>query len=159
MTRTVADAAILLGVLESPAPDPNDAATKTCTPPPGRDYTKFLNRDSLKGARIGIPRAFYYDALTLTGQTRARNGLNPAQAKSMADAIEVLKKEGAVIVDPADIPSFLDKDPKNNFQQWPYCSGAEQAKGKDDNCSVNFKYGMKRDFNNLVSQPGSLRAS
>ena len=42
MTRTVADAAIMLGALESASPDPNDAATKTCTPPPGRDYTKFL---------------------------------------------------------------------------------------------------------------------
>ncbi len=56
---TVMDAAIMLGVLESAAPDPNDAATKTCTPPADRDYTKFLKRDSLKGARIGIPRAFY----------------------------------------------------------------------------------------------------
>ena len=60
MARTVTDAAILLGVLESAAPDPNDPATKTCTPPPGRDYTRFLNADALKGARIGIPRAFYY---------------------------------------------------------------------------------------------------
>ncbi len=61
MTRTVADAAIMLGALESPSPDANDAATRTCTPPPGRDYTKFLKADGLKGARIGIPRAFYYD--------------------------------------------------------------------------------------------------
>ena len=70
MTRTVADAAIMLGALESPAPDPNDAATRTCTPPPGRDYTKFLNADALKGARIGIPRAFYYDRITLAGDGR-----------------------------------------------------------------------------------------
>ena len=42
MARTVTDAAILLGALEGAAPDPNDPATKTCTPPPGRDYTKFL---------------------------------------------------------------------------------------------------------------------
>ena len=34
---------------------------RTCTPPPGRDYTKFLRADGLRGARIGIPRAFYYD--------------------------------------------------------------------------------------------------
>src|SRR3989441_13090826 len=42
MTRTVADAAIMLGALESPTPDPHDPATTTCMPPPGRDYTKFL---------------------------------------------------------------------------------------------------------------------
>src|SRR5262249_10819314 len=37
MAKNVADAAIMLGVLESPAADPNDPATKTCTPPPGRN--------------------------------------------------------------------------------------------------------------------------
>ncbi len=41
MTRTVTDAAILMGVLEGAAPDPNDTATQTCTPPTGRDYMKF----------------------------------------------------------------------------------------------------------------------
>jgi amidase len=152
MTRTVADAAILLGILESATPDPNDPATKTCTAPPGRDYTKFLKPGALKGARIGIPRAFYYDSVTLPGETRERRGLNPDQAKVMAEAIAVLKAQGAEVVDPADIPSFVDKDPKMNFPLWSYCSGANQAKGKDENCSVNFKYGMKRDFNNwLVS--------
>src|SRR5580693_3951872 len=45
MARTVRDAAVLMGVLESASPDPNDPATKTCTPPPGRDYTKFLKVD------------------------------------------------------------------------------------------------------------------
>jgi amidase len=154
MTRTVADAAILLGVLEGAAPDPNDAATKTCTAPPGRDYTKFLKAGALKGARIGIPRAFYYDSITLHGETRERRGLNPDQAKVMADAIAVLKAQGAEVVDPADIPSFVDKDPRMNFPLWGYCSGANQAKGKDENCSVNFKYGMKRDFNNWLISLG-----
>src|SRR4051812_38325402 len=60
MARTITDAAILLGALEGASPDANDPATKTCTPPPGRDYTRFLKADALKGARIGIPRAFYY---------------------------------------------------------------------------------------------------
>jgi amidase len=153
MTRTVADAAIMLGALESPSPDPHDPATSTCTPPPGRDYTKFLRADALKGARIGIPRAFYYDRITLpgdpsTGSGQAgRGGLNPEQAKVMADAIAVLKAQGAIVVDPADVPSFVDKDPKNNFVLFDYCSGADQARGKDATCSVNFKYGMKRDFN------------
>jgi amidase len=154
MTRTVADAAILLGVLEGASPDPKDAATKTCTAPPGRDYTKFLKAGALKGARIGIPRAFYYDSITLPGETRERRGLNPDQAKVMAEAIAALKAQGAEVIDPADIPSFIDKDPKNNFPLWGYCSGANQAKGKDENCSVNFKYGMKRDFNSWLASLG-----
>ena len=44
MARTVADAAIMLGALEGAKPDPNDPATSTCTPPPQRDYTRFLKR-------------------------------------------------------------------------------------------------------------------
>src|SRR5580693_9289268 len=152
MARTVTDAAIMLGVLESAAPDPNDAATRTCTPPPGRDYTRFLKAGALKGARIGIPRTFYYDRVADGG--RGRGGLNAEQARSMADAIEVLKKEGAIVVDPAEIPSFINKDPKNNFPLWPYCSGASQGKGKDEECSVNFKYGMKRDFNAWLATLG-----
>ena len=59
-----------------------------------------------------------------------------------------------MIVDPVEIPSFVDNDPKNNFLLWPYCSGGEQAKGKDEDCSVNFKYGMKRDFNNWLASLG-----
>lgn len=154
MTRTVADAAILLGVLEGAAPDPKDPATKTCTAPPGRDYTKFLKAGALKGARIGIPRAFYYDSITLPGEQRERRGLTSDQAKVMTEAIAVLRAQGAEVVDPAEIPSFIDKDPKNNFPLWGYCSGANQAKGKDENCSVNFKYGMKRDFNNWLASLG-----
>ena len=56
MAKYVMDVAIMFGALESAAPDPNDPATKACTPPPGRDYTKLLRADGLKGARIGIPR-------------------------------------------------------------------------------------------------------
>src|SRR5580693_9615696 len=55
MARTVTDAAILLGALESASPDPKDPATTTCTPPSRGDYVQYLKRDSLKGARIGIP--------------------------------------------------------------------------------------------------------
>jgi len=169
MTRTVADAAIMLGALESPAPDPNDAATTTCTPPPGRDYTKFLKADGLRGARIGIPRAFYYERITLAGDgpgtpsgigttttiTAGRGGLNAEQAKVMADAIAVLKRQGAIVVDPADVPSFAARDPKDNFAAWDFCSGAEHAKGKDAGCSINFKYGMKRDFNAWLKTLGA----
>lgn len=154
MTRTVTDAAIMLGALESASPDPQDPATTTCAPPPARDYTPFLRADGLRGARIGIPRAFYYDRLTPPGEKEPRGGLNAEQAKVMADAIAVLKQQGAVVVDPADVPSFIDKDPNHNFLRWDYCQGAEHGKGKDANCTVNFKYGMKRDFNRWLQSLG-----
>jgi amidase len=154
MARTVTDAAILMGVLESGSPDTNDPATKACPPPPGGDYTPFLKADALKGARIGIPRAFYYDKTTPPGATEPRGGLNPEQAKVMAEAIEVLVKQGAVIVDPADIPSVVDKDAKGNLLLWNVCSGAEAGRGRDNECSIVFKYGMKRDFNKWLASLG-----
>jgi amidase len=154
MAKSVSDVAIMLGALESASPDPNDPATTTCTPPPGRDYTKFLNRDGLRGARIGIPRAFYYNRVTPPGVENARGGLNDEQKKVMEDAIATLKKQGAVIVDPADIPSVVDKDPKNNLTLWNPCSGANEGRGKDENCSVDLKYGMKRDFNKWLASLG-----
>ncbi len=154
MARTVKDAAILLGAMESASPDANDPATKTCTPPPGRDYTKFLDAGALKGARIGIPRAFFYDKLTPPGAKEPRGGLNADQARVMAEAIEILKQKGAEIVDPADIPSVVDKDAKSNFLSWGICSGWSEGKGRDADCSISFKYGMKRDFNKWLATLG-----
>jgi amidase len=154
LARTVTDAAIMLGVLEGTAPDPNDAATNRCAAPPGHDYTRFLKRDALKGARIGVPRAFYYDAVIPAGEERPRGGLNPDQAKVMAEAIEILKQQGAIIVDPADFPSVIAADPRNNLVLWGQCSGSANGKGKDDNCSTVFKYGMKRDFNKWLASLG-----
>jgi amidase len=147
MARTVTDAAILLGALEGSVPDPNDPGLRACPVPAGRDYTPHLKRDGLKGARIGIPRAFFYDPVTPPGETAPRGGLTPDQAAAMAEAIEVLRREGAVLVDPADIPSVVDPDPDTNFLKWNICSGVPGRKGEDAACSVVFRYGMKRDFN------------
>jgi amidase len=155
MTRTVEDAAIMLGALESPAPDPNDPATRICTPPANRDYRPYLKRDALKGARIGIPRAFYFEPFTVPGTTMPRGGLSAAQAALMADAIAALKKEGAVIVDPANIPSVVTADTLRNILFWNTCSGAENRKGHNANCSIDFNYGMKRDFNAWLASLGS----
>ena len=181
MAKTVSDVAIMFGAMESPSPDPNDPATTKCMPAPGRDYTKFLNRDGLKGARIGIPRAFFYDRLpgvdneggrgerggaATVGTTAApptggrggrgnAGGLNDSQKKAMDDAIAVLKREGAVVVDPADIPSVVDKDAANNFTKWGQCSGVNNGKGHDEDCSVVLKYGMKRDFNVWLKSLGA----
>ena len=154
MARSVTDAAIILGALESASPDPNDAATSRCTPPAGRDYTPFLKPDALKGARIGIPRAFYYNKVTPPGDKEERGGLNPAQAKAMAEAIDVLKAQGAVIVDPADIPSVVDPDPAKNIVGWNFCGSANDVRGKDTKCTIVVKYGMKRDFNKWLATLG-----
>jgi amidase len=168
MAKSVADVAIMFGAMESASPDPNDPATRLCTPAPGRDYTKFLKTDGLKGARIGIPRASFYDAFTPPGPPPPAadagrggrgggggGGLNADQKKAMDDAIAVLKAQGAIIIDPANIPSVVDPDPKNNFLRWNGCSGANNAKGKDEDCSVVLKYGMKRDFNSWLKSLGA----
>ena len=150
MAKTVADVAILMGVLESSSPDANDPATRTCQAPPNRDYTPFLKGGALKGARIGIPRANYYDRITLPGDKEPRGGLNDAQAKAMAEAIEILTKQGATVID-ADIPSVVDKDPERNFLQW----GGACGKGpREANCSSVLWYGMKRDFNAWLASLG-----
>jgi amidase len=154
LAKTVTDAAILLGAMEGAAPDPNDSATGACKPPPKNDYRAFLKPNGLKGARIGIPRAFYYDEVAWPGAILAAGGLNPDQKMVMAQAIEILKKLGAIIVDPTDIPSVLSQDPEANLLLWNYCSGDQNGKGKDEHCSTVFKYGMKRDFNRWLSTLG-----
>jgi amidase len=130
MARTVTDAAILLGVLEGMAPDPHDAATKACPRIPNADYTRFLNARGLAGARIGVPRASFVD--------EARHGV------VVREAIAILQKNGAVVVDPADLPG----------QPPPVCRDDTGIRGKDEGCSIVFKYGMKRDFNAWLASLG-----
>jgi len=155
MAKFVVDAAVMLGAAEGTAPDPDDPATTTCTAPSNHDYTQYLRADGLKGARIGIPRTSFYSPATLPGAERPRGGLNPAQTKVMDDAIAILKAQGAVVVDPVEIPSIASSDPKENYLQWGICSGTEDARGKDDDCSVVLKYGMKRDFNAWLASLGA----
>jgi amidase len=152
MTRTVTDAAILLGVLESAGPDPNDAATKACPPPSNRDYTQFLKTDGLKGARIGVPRAFYYDKAIVPGETNPIGGLNADQTKLMVEVIDILKKQGAVIVDPVEIPSIVEKDPSKNLLKWGVCTDMDDVKARE--CSIILAYGMERDFNAWLTSLG-----
>ncbi|HEV8396569.1 MAG TPA: amidase family protein [Vicinamibacterales bacterium] len=154
MARSVADAAALLGVLEGGMPDPRDPATRTCTPPPRRDYTPFLRADALNGARIGVPRAFFYEPLPVPGARGAKGGLSAGERQAMNEAIGALKAAGATIVDPADLPSVLAAG-ADSFNSWPVCSGLGDAKGRDDDCSVVLKYGMKRDFNAWLASLGA----
>jgi amidase len=72
----------------------------------------------------------------------------------MDEVIAVLKQQGAVIVDPADIPSVVDTSAGSNFLNWNPCSGLDAARGQDANCSIAFKYGMKRDFNAWLKSLG-----
>ena len=130
MARTVTDAAILLGVLEGNSPDRRDPAAKVCPRVPDADYTRFLNARALSGARIGVPRSSFVD--------EARHG------PILRDAIALLQQHGATVVDPADITS----------QPPPVCRDEGGARGKDLNCSVVFKYGMKRDFNAWLASLG-----
>src|ERR1043166_2719343 len=106
MARTVTDAAIMFGALESAAPDPNDSATTKCTPPSNRDYTQFLSAGALKGARIGIPRAAFYERATppvRAGSAPAEAGrggrgfdpLPPEQSRAMTEALDILRHPGA----------------------------------------------------------------
>ena len=140
MARTVTDAAIMLGAMEGAEPDPNDSATLRCEPPPNGDYTAFLRADGLQGARIGIPRASYYDSVRAPGSERFRRGMQDAQRVVMDEAIEILMAQGATIVDPADIPSVIDPDPASNL----LTAGGSSV----------LNYGMKRDFNAWLATLG-----
>ena len=140
MARTVTDAAIMFGALESPAPDPNDPATSRCEAPPNGDYAVFLRADGLQGARIGIPRALYYESVSVPDSERSQNRLSEEGRAVMAEAIAVLREQGATIVDPADIPSVVDPDAANNL----LTGGGSSV----------LSYGMKRDFNAWLATLG-----
>jgi amidase len=89
MTRTVADAAALLSALTGP--DPRDPSTSSGK---GKavDYLKALDAGALKGARIGVARKRFF-------------GYSPKTDVVVDQAIKALRDQGAVIVDPADIPT------------------------------------------------------
>ncbi|MHB0964704.1 MAG: amidase, partial [Gemmatimonadaceae bacterium] len=83
-----------------------------------------------------------------------RGGLDAAQAAMMKDVIEILRKEGAVIVDSANIPSIVTTDSSKNFLLWGTCGSIGQRKGHNANCSSVLAYGMKRDFNAWLASLG-----
>ncbi|HEX8423571.1 MAG TPA: amidase, partial [Pyrinomonadaceae bacterium] len=89
MTRTVADAALILNALTGV--DPRDRATQSSRGKAHADYTRFLDANGLRGARIGVARKFF--------------GFNDKVDKLMTDAIDALKRAGASLIDPADLPS------------------------------------------------------
>jgi amidase len=92
MARTVRDAAILLGALTGV--DPRDKATAESDGKSAADYTKFLDAKGLQGARIGVARNYF--------------GFHEAVDALIAQALDAMKREGATIIDPAELPN-MDK--------------------------------------------------
>jgi amidase len=90
MCRTVRDAAILLGALTEV--DPADAATAGSQGKAFTDYTKFCDPNGLKGARLGVARKYF--------------GFNDAVDALMEQSLDAMKKQGATIVDPAEIETL-----------------------------------------------------
>jgi amidase len=95
MARTVADAAILLGAMTGV--DSSDKATAPSARHAAGDYRTDLKADALRGARIGVARKKYF-------------GYSPATDRLIDAAIADMKAQGAVIVDPADIPTAARLD-------------------------------------------------
>jgi amidase len=89
MARTVADAAILLGVIAGV--DPRDAVTQKSAGKSFTDYTRFLDLKGLQGARIGVARKYF--------------GFSDEVDRLMNDAIEVMKRSGATVIDPVALAS------------------------------------------------------
>lgn len=95
MARTVADAAALLTALAGV--DPRDSATTGARGRIAPDYTRFLDPNGLRGARIGVARAKMF-------------GSDPHADRVVNAAIDRMKELGATIVDPADIPHLGEYD-------------------------------------------------
>jgi amidase len=121
ITRTVTDAAIMLGVLAGF--DANDPATKACLRPGNcfHDYTKFLNRRALRGARLAVPPV-------------------PANRQALMDAaIAVLRAQGATV-------ELIDSyDVRIGEPQLGTCIARPAP--TDLTCSTVLLYGFKRDLN------------
>jgi len=143
LARTVTDAARLLGVIAGF--DPKDPATAACLKPGNcfHNYTQFLDKDALRGARIAVPHTAYWD-----DGTPAPNGhvlISKEQEKIMNDAIAVLRAEGATVVDPYEIPDVQDL---LNFGTCVVLPPLPK------NCSSVLLFGFKRDLNTYLASLG-----
>ncbi len=99
MARTVRDAAILLNAITGI--DLRDPATSVNRTRGQLDYTRYLDANGLRGARIGVVRKNF--------------GFNDSVDALMVNAIDVMKRQGAVIVDPAEIAT-ADKFGDSEFE-------------------------------------------
>jgi amidase len=92
LARTVADLAVLLGVLAGT--DPDDAATTLADVRGHSDYTQFLNANGLRGARIGVIRESFDASADVATAGRL--------------ALDAMRAQGAVLIDPVTVPTFDD---------------------------------------------------
>lgn len=90
MCRTLRDAAIMLGALTGA--DPEDPATAASAGKAYTDYIQFCDPNGLKGARVGVARKYF--------------GFSEAVDALMEQSLDVMRKQGATIVDPADIATL-----------------------------------------------------
>ena len=117
MCRTIRDAAILLGALTGV--DPRDSATAGSQGKSFTDYSQFCDPNGLKGARIGVARKYF--------------GFSEAVDALMEQSLDAMKKQGATLVDPADIETL----------------------GKfDESELLVFMYELKADLNNYLAGLG-----
>jgi len=133
IARTVSDAAALLGVIAGF--DAADPATHACLDA-GKcfsDYTTFLNKNALKGARIAVPHVPYW------------NGFSAAQTQQMNDAIAVLRAQGAYVADPYEIPNQADISAFGICVSYP----------PPITCSTVLMYGQKHDLNAYLQARGT----
>ena len=93
ITRTVEDAAAVLQVVAGP--DPRDPVTEAAKDHPAPDYAKALDRNALRGVRIGVLHEAY-----------DRPSADPEVLARFEAGLEALKRAGAVIVDPAKVGGF-----------------------------------------------------
>src|SRR5437764_11883019 len=89
MARSVTDAAILLGAIAGS--DAKDPATKPAKDKIPADYTQFLSAEGLRSARIGVARQYFH--------------AGPKSTKVIDAALETMKRQGAILIDPVEIPS------------------------------------------------------
>ncbi len=109
MARSVADAAALLTALAGD--DPRDPAT-AAVGPHVVDFTRLLDPSGLRGARIGVARNMA--------------GFHPATDRLLDEAIAEMKRRGAEIVDPADVPGVKDLgDPELEVLLYEFKAGLE----------------------------------
>jgi amidase len=90
LCRTVRDAAVILGVLTGI--DPRDPATAASQGKSLTDYTQFCDPNGLKGARIGVARKYF--------------GFSDTVDALMEQSLDAMKKQGAILIDPADIETL-----------------------------------------------------
>jgi len=107
MARTVTDAAILLGAMTGE--DSRDSATAASSGKALRDYTRFLDADGLRGARIGVARKTF-------------NG-HPEVAPLMSRLLDEMTRRGAVLVDPISLPPGSSYAGESEVLQYEFKDG------------------------------------